>query len=207
MDGRRSRRRAGHHRPPGAAHPLHEHDITGPPGRPTPRTRWGLSLAETYLPSISGTITERFPTPVALTRSFLVEAYTEIGLAAGHIEQLTEQPAGHVVRLLHEHGIPIRIVRGPVPLAATTTGLKPRPELGDIDPAPPTARSGIRGSRRRTGRRPEQGLDRSPGCWSAATTACCPSLILPLMASLVLPTCWVWECPARLVRVGHWSVR
>ena len=172
MDGRRSRRRAGHHRPPGAAHPLHEHDITGPPGRPTPRTRWGLSLAETYLPSISGTITERFPTPVALTRSFLVEAYTEIGLATGHIEQLTEQPAGHVVRLLHEHGIPIRIVRGPVPLAATTTGLKPRPELGDIDPAPPTARSGIRGSRRRTGRRPEQGLDRSPGCWSAATTAC-----------------------------------
>lgn len=57
---------------------------------------------------IAGTITERFPAPIEITRSFLAEAYTEIGLAAGHIEQLTGQPAEHVLRLLHDHDIPIR---------------------------------------------------------------------------------------------------
>lgn len=46
----------------------------------------------------TGTITQRFPTPFAITRSFLAEAYTEIGLAASHIEQLTGQPAGHVLQ-------------------------------------------------------------------------------------------------------------
>jgi len=49
-----------------------------------------------------GTITERFPTPTPVTRSFLAEAYTEIGLAAEHIEQLTGQPAERVLQLLHE---------------------------------------------------------------------------------------------------------
>ncbi len=56
----------------------------------------------------AGTITERFPTPLEVTRSFLTEAYTEIGLAAGHIELLTGQPAEHILQLLHEHGIPVR---------------------------------------------------------------------------------------------------
>lgn len=55
-----------------------------------------------------GSITERFPTPTPITRSFLAEAYTEIGLAAGHIEQLTGQPAERVLQLLHAHGIPVR---------------------------------------------------------------------------------------------------
>jgi hypothetical protein len=50
----------------------------------------------------TGTITQRFPTPFAITRSFLAEAYTEIGLAARHIEQLTGQPAGHVLQLTAE---------------------------------------------------------------------------------------------------------
>ena len=60
-----------------------------------------------------GTITERFPTPTPVTRSFLAEAYTEIGLAAEHIEQLTGQPAERVLqrqrqRLLRKYGIPVR---------------------------------------------------------------------------------------------------
>jgi transposase-like protein len=56
----------------------------------------------------AGTITERFPTPVTLTRPFLAEAYSEIGLATAHIEQLTGQPAEQVLQLLHEQGIPVR---------------------------------------------------------------------------------------------------
>ena len=57
---------------------------------------------------IPGTITQRFPTPAPITRSFLAEAYTEIGLAAEHIEQLTGQPAERVLQLLHEFEIPVR---------------------------------------------------------------------------------------------------
>lgn len=57
---------------------------------------------------IPGTITQRFPTPIPINRSFLVEAYTEIGLAAGHIEQLTGQPAERVLQLLRKYGIPVR---------------------------------------------------------------------------------------------------
>jgi hypothetical protein len=45
----------------------------------------------------------------------LVELYVEqrlslavIGLAAGHIVQLTRQPAERVLQLLREHGIPVR---------------------------------------------------------------------------------------------------
>jgi len=57
---------------------------------------------------VAGTITQRFPTPSPIPSTFLAEAYTEIGLAAGHIEQLTGQPAERVLQMLHEHGVPIR---------------------------------------------------------------------------------------------------
>ena len=55
-----------------------------------------------------GTIAQRFPTPVRITRSFLSAAYAEIGLAASHIEQLTGQPAERVLVLLRDFGIPVR---------------------------------------------------------------------------------------------------
>ena len=52
------------------------------------------ALREHHIPErpVAGTITQRFPTPAPITRSFLTAAYTEIGLAAAHIEQLTGQP-------------------------------------------------------------------------------------------------------------------
>jgi len=101
MDVRRGRRRAGHLRPTGAA-TLHEHGI--------PVRRGGAPYKRDNDRALqrAGTITERFPTPAEVTNSFLAEAYTEIGLAAGHIEQLTGQPAERVLQMLHEQGVPIR---------------------------------------------------------------------------------------------------
>ena len=58
--------------------------------------RWFVTVHD------AGTITERFPTPVEITLSFLTEAYTQIGLAAGHIEQLTGQRADRLLQLLAE---------------------------------------------------------------------------------------------------------
>ena len=105
---------------------LHEHGIPVRPGGP-PRKRGGdqalQRLTALYQdPDVAallqrhriptrpeaGTITERFPTPVTLTRPFLVEAYTEIGLATSHIEQLTGQPAECILQLLRDQGIPVR---------------------------------------------------------------------------------------------------
>ena len=43
--------------------------------------------------------TDRIPAS-AFSRPFLVEAYTDIGLATSHIEQLTGQPAERVLQLL-----------------------------------------------------------------------------------------------------------
>ena len=56
----------------------------------------------------TGTITQRFPTPIPITKSFLVEAYTGIGLATGQIEQLTGQPAGRVRQMRHQLAVPVR---------------------------------------------------------------------------------------------------
>jgi hypothetical protein len=105
---------------------LHDHGIPVRPGG-TPRRRGGdqalRRLTALYQdPDVvallrrhripmrleAGTITERFPTPVTLTQPFLIEAYSEIGLATGHIEQLTGQPAEQVLQLLHDQGIPVR---------------------------------------------------------------------------------------------------
>ena len=44
---------------------------------------------------------KRFPPPCRITLPFLSAAYTEIGVAASHIEQLTGQPAERVLLLLH----------------------------------------------------------------------------------------------------------
>ena len=55
-----------------------------------------------------GTITERFASPYRPTAAFLDAAYTGIGLAASHIEQLTGYPADQILDALHHHGIPVR---------------------------------------------------------------------------------------------------
>ena len=55
-----------------------------------------------------GSITERFPVAARVTKSFLREAYLEIGLAATHIEQLTGQPAERILALLHSGSAPVR---------------------------------------------------------------------------------------------------
>lgn len=57
---------------------------------------------------VAGTITQRFPTPTPITRSFLTTAYGEIGLATAHIEQLTGQAAERILQLLHDRNIPGR---------------------------------------------------------------------------------------------------
>jgi hypothetical protein len=67
-------------------------------------------LREHHIPQrpMPGTITQRFPTPAPVTRAFLTTAYTDIGLAAAHIEQLTGQPAERILQQLHHHQIPVR---------------------------------------------------------------------------------------------------
>jgi hypothetical protein len=55
-----------------------------------------------------GSIAERFPTPHRPTAAFLNAAYTGIGLAASHIEQLTGYPADQIQDALHALGIPVR---------------------------------------------------------------------------------------------------
>ena len=55
-----------------------------------------------------GSITQRFPTPYRPTAAFLRAAYTDLGLAAVHIEQLTGYPAGQILDDLHRHGIEVR---------------------------------------------------------------------------------------------------
>jgi len=105
---------------------LHEHGIAVRKGGPPPKRAGAPAQArlaalyddpdvtallhQHHIPTrpMAGAITQRFPTPTPVTRSFLTEAYIEIGLAAGHIEQLTGQPAGRVLQLLHDHGIPVR---------------------------------------------------------------------------------------------------
>jgi hypothetical protein len=123
---------------------LHEHGIPVRPGG-APRKRGGdqalrrltalyqdpdvVALLQRHrIPArpAAGTITDGFPTPVALTRSFLIDAYIEIGLASGHTEQLTGQPAEQVLQELHDHGIPVRTFGPPSPWLRRQRGLRPR---------------------------------------------------------------------------------
>lgn len=48
------------------------------------------------------------PTPHRPAAAFLHVAYTGIGLAASHIEQLTSSPADQILYAPHDHGIPVR---------------------------------------------------------------------------------------------------
>jgi len=106
---------------------LHDHDIPvrrgGPPARRPTADVIDPRLTALYAdPEITallrrhriprrnypGTITERFPTAVTLTETFLRSAYLDIGLATTHIEQLTGQPASQIADHLRHHHIPIR---------------------------------------------------------------------------------------------------
>jgi hypothetical protein len=53
---------------------------------------------------VGGTVIQPSPTPIEITRPFLTEAYTEISLVAGHIEQLSGRPAERILHPLHDHG-------------------------------------------------------------------------------------------------------
>lgn len=105
---------------------LHEHDIPvrrgGPPrSRTDPPTRQRLAalyadpdveklLQRHQIPvrPAGGPITQRFPEPMDISAAFLAEAYTDIGLSAEHIEQITGQPAGRILQMLHSSGIQVR---------------------------------------------------------------------------------------------------
>jgi hypothetical protein len=106
---------------------LHDHGVPvrrgGPPSRAPSHTTIDPRLTSLYDdPEITsmlrrhriprreqpGSITERFPKAVTITKSFLREAYLEIGLAATHIEQLTGQPAERILALLHAGSVPVR---------------------------------------------------------------------------------------------------
>ena len=105
---------------------LHEHDIPvrrGGPPRPRTATPTRQQLAALYTdPDVhkllrdhqipvrpqGGTITQRFPEPTNISAAFLREAYTDIGLSAEHIEQITGQSAERILQLLHRHAIPVR---------------------------------------------------------------------------------------------------
>ena len=66
----------------------------------------------------SGTIAERFPTPVVLTTAMLVELYDQVGLSARQIELLTGQPHEQVLDALHAAGLSVRRDSGPSPWSA-----------------------------------------------------------------------------------------
>lgn len=105
---------------------LHEHDIPvrrGGPLRPRMNTPSQQRLAALYddpdvaallrrhdipVQTEGGTITQRFSEPAEISTAFLIEAYTDIGLSAAHIEHLTGQSAERVLALLREHGVPVR---------------------------------------------------------------------------------------------------
>jgi hypothetical protein len=125
MDGRRDRRRDRHAFPPGAAH-LHEHGIPVRRGGPPPQKGRGRRTAETCGPlrgpgrrgapapariperPVAGTITQRFPNPPQSPAPSSPRPAPRSAWLQSHIEQLTGQPAGHVLQLLHDHEIPVR---------------------------------------------------------------------------------------------------
>jgi len=62
-----------------------------------------------------GSISQRFPVPLPVSRELAEELYVGCGLAARHIELLTGQPAHTVFRLLKAHDIPRRTAGGRTP--------------------------------------------------------------------------------------------
>jgi len=62
-----------------------------------------------------GPLAERFPEPIRPSVELLRDAYEQVGLAAGHIELLTGQPAGQVLDALHRAGIAVRHGSGASP--------------------------------------------------------------------------------------------
>jgi transposase len=62
-----------------------------------------------------GSIWQRFPVPLPVSRELAEELYVGCGLAARHIELLTGQPAHTVFRLLKAHGIARRTAGGRTP--------------------------------------------------------------------------------------------
>lgn len=56
----------------------------------------------------TGTITERFPSPVPISTPFLRAAYITVGLSCQHLEWLTGHPAEQILTLLHDNGIAVR---------------------------------------------------------------------------------------------------
>ena len=58
--------------------------------------------------AVVGQVYERFPTPYRLTRRLLEDLYVDLGLATGHIELVTGQPAATISARLREFGIPLR---------------------------------------------------------------------------------------------------
>ena len=65
-----------------------------------------------------GTIAERFPSPVALTRTMLVDLYDGVGLSARQIELLTGHPHEQVLDALRAAGLSVRRASGPSPWSA-----------------------------------------------------------------------------------------
>lgn len=105
---------------------LHDHGI---PVRPTRRrgvpalrlieqlyadSEVALWLVKHQLPARPepGTLSERFPQPVPLSRELLVDSYVRIGLSAQHIEMLTGQPMEQVLDALVAFAIPVRTEQG-----------------------------------------------------------------------------------------------
>ena len=110
---------------------LHEHKVPVRTGGPAPTTTSTADIDDAVEPRLAalyrdpqvtallrkhrirrrpqpGSITQRFPTPYRPTAVFLRAAYTDLGLAAAHIEQLTGHPAGQILDDLHRHGIQVR---------------------------------------------------------------------------------------------------
>lgn len=76
--------------PPAHARTLHPATTPGALRRPGLETL--LHRHQIPLRASGGTITQRFPDPTDINAAILVEAYTDTGLSAEHIEQLTGQP-------------------------------------------------------------------------------------------------------------------
>lgn len=62
-----------------------------------------------------GPIADRFPEPAALSPDLLRSLYSDIGLAARHIELLTGQPEEQILDALHLAGIEVRTFGSPSP--------------------------------------------------------------------------------------------
>jgi DNA-binding CsgD family transcriptional regulator len=114
---------------------LHAHGLAVRQGGPRPGRRGGPVVALSILGELyadpdvvallrrhllplragPGPLAERFPDPIRPSRELLRDAYEGVGLAAGHIELLTGQPADQVLDALHRAGIAVRHASGASP--------------------------------------------------------------------------------------------